>query len=387
MPLKTCKLRGTCLGVLTLLVQSVCLPADEPSKTTRLYIASYSPRDGEGVFVAQFDGERAHIEAPRPAGRLKSPAALAVHPHKSILYATTAIADASATHSGAIAALRVDPVTGDLREIDRRTTGGSAPCYVSVEGTGRCLVVAHCGSASVACLSLKNDGSFGDVLTVIPHVGESRNTEGKAQAHSVLIAPHNRFAVAADLGLDRLYCYRLEAQTARLTPHDPPFVETTPGAGPRHVAFAPDGRFLYAVNELGNTLAVCRFESDTGQIELLQELSTLPIDYRGESFAAEVQAHPTGRWVYASNRGHDSVAVFAVNVETGRLKFIEQASSGGKFPRHFAIDPAGKFLVVANQKSDRLALLRIDPASGRLTAVGEPVSVPQPVCLKFWIQR
>ncbi len=360
--------------------------ADAPQKAAVVYVATYSPQDGEGIFVATFDASLGKLERLRPTGGLKSPAALAIHPQGSVVYATTLIQETPEQAVGGVVALAVDPETSELREIDRRRSGGTGPCYLSIDSEGACLLVAHCGTASVASLQLQPEGRFGEASTVVPHVGESRNAEGKPQAHSIIVAPGNRFAIAADLGLDRLFLYRLEARSARLTPHDPPFAALTRGAGPRHLAVHPRGKWIYTVNELGNTISAGSFNGETGAYEALQEISTLPAGFQGESYAAEIQVHPSGRYVYASNRGHDSLAAFAVNAETGRLESLGQTPSTGKFPRHFAIDPTGRFLVVANQKSDQLAVFRIDAATGRLMPHGTPIDVPQPVCVRYLVK-
>ena len=360
--------------------------ADSPQKDAVLYVATYSPEDGEGIFVATFDSSLGKLGRLRPTGGLKSPATLAIHPKGSVVYATTLIQETPEKATGGVVALAVDPQTAELREIDRRRSGGTGPCYLSIDGDGACLLVAHCGTASVACLQLQPDGRFGQASTVVRHVGESRNSEGKPQAHSIIVAPGNRFAIAADLGLDRLFVYRLEARSAQLLPHDPPFAALTPGGGPRHLAVHPRGRWIYAVNELGNTISAGSFNGDTGAYVSIQEISTLPAGFRGESYAAEIQVHPSGRYLYASNRGHDSLAAFAVIAETGRLDSLGQTPVQGKFPRHFAIDPSGRFLSVANQKSNQLAVFQIDPPTGRLTPQGTPIEIRQPVCVKFLVK-
>jgi len=360
--------------------------ADSARKDAVLYVATYSSQDGEGIFVATFDSTHGTLGRLRPTGGLKSPAALTIHPQGNVVYATTLIQESPEKAVGGVVALAVDPQTAELREIDRRRSGGTGPCYLSIDTDGVCLLVAHCGTASVACLQLQPDGRFGKASTLVPHVGESRNSEGKPQAHSIIVAPGNRSAIAADLGLDRLFLYRLAARSAQLTPHDPPFAALTPGSGPRHLAVHPSSRWIYSVNELGNTISAGSFNTETGVYEFLQEISTLPADFRGESYAAEIQVHPSGRYVYASNRGHDSLAAFAMNAETGRLESLGQTPSTGKFPRHFAIDPTGRFLVVANQKSDQLAVFQIDELTGRLTPQGTPIDVRQPVCVKFLVK-
>jgi 6-phosphogluconolactonase len=348
-----------------------------------VYVGTYSPKEGEGIFHATLDARSGVLGPLRPASGARSPAALAIRPGGRFLYATTLVPDEQGKPTGGVAAFSLDEATGEPRAIDSRQSGGTGPCYLSVDSEGESLLVSHCGTANVACLSLRADGRFGDASTVIPHEGVSENSEGKPQAHSILVAPGNRFALAADLGLDRLFVYRLTAAQARMTPHDPPFARVPTGAGPRHLAFHPAGRFAYSINELGNTITALRFFQDSGKLEALQSLSTLPADFKGESFAADIQVHPSGRFVFGSNRGHESIAAFRVDDGTGRLQSIGQTPSGGKFPRSIAIHPSGAFLLVANQKSDRLSIFRIDPATGRLDPTGQEISVPQPVSVRI----
>ena len=376
-----------CFSLFVLLVaviHSGVLAADSAQrKTSLLYVATYSPKEGEGILVATFDCQTGAIGTLRPTGGLQTTATLVLHPRGNWLYATTQGRDSNGKPTGAVAAFSVDATTGELKEIDRRLSGGTGPCYLAVDGEGRCLVVANCGTATVACLKLRPDGRFGDSSTIIPHEGTSQNSEGKPQAHSILIAPNNRFAIAADLGLDRVFVYRLEADHARLTPSNPPFVPVPRGAGPRHVAFHPGGRFAYSVNELDNTVTAFSFQGETGVLQAIDNVTTLPDDFRGESYAAEIQVDSAGRFLYASNRGHESLAMYSIDPQTGRLSRIGHASSGGKFPRHFTPDTAGQFLVVANQKSDQLAVFRVDPDTGRLKTHGEPFTVPLPVCVRI----
>jgi 6-phosphogluconolactonase len=356
-------------GVVVAASVAAPLPAEEPKPNQPLlFVATYSPVDGEGIFVATFDENAGTVGALHPTGGLRSPAALALHPKQRILYATAVATDANQKSTGAIAAFAIAP-SGELREIDRRPSGGQGPCFLATDSAGHCLVVANCGTASVACFGLRPDARFNGAATILPHEGVSRNSEGKPQAHSIIVAPGDRYAIAADLGLDRLFVYQLGGKHARLVPHDPPFAQLPHGAGPRHLAFHPRGDFVYAVNELDNTVTCCQFDNQTGRLQPVQSISTLPAHFRGESYAAEIQAHPSGRFLYASNRGHDSLAIFSIHPDS-------------KFPRHFAIFPSGRHLIVANQKNDRLSLFEIDSETGRLTPVGSPIAVPSPVCIR-----
>lgn len=355
---------------------------DDP-KQFHLYVATYSPIEGEGIFRGEFDASTGDIRRLKPTGGITSPAALVSHPSQNFFYATSLMDDDQGQPTGAVVAFAVDDDTGELTEIDRRLAGGTGPCYLSCHPEGKLLVVANCGTATVACLPLAADGTFGGVSTVIEHKGESRNTEGKPQAHSIQISPDGKIAVAADLGLDRLFVYRLDAQQGTMSPHETPSVELPAGTGPRHVAFHPSGRFVFAIGELGNTLTVCRVDQKTSDIVPLQHLSTLSPEFSGESYAADVVIRPDGDFLYGTNRGDDSVAIFRVDGESGRLETVGVTPSGGQFPRTAAIDPTGRHLIVGNQKSESLHVFRIDSKDGTLAPHGEPISVRTPVCVKF----
>lgn len=348
-----------------------------------VYIGTYAPNADEGIICSTLDAERHRLIQPRPAGSSVNPAALVAHPAGNILFATCLVSDASGKPVGGVAAFALDADSGQLREIDRRPSGGTGPCSLSIDTDGTCLLVANCGTATVACLSLRTDGRFAEATTVIPHQGTSRNSEQKPQAHAIGVACENRFAIAADLGLDSLFVYRLDRSAARLMPSDPPFLRLADGVGPRHLAFHPRRSFLYSVNELGNSMNAISLDCETGSLQVIQSFSTLPSDFQGESFAADVQVHPGGQYLYATNRGHDSIALFHIEETTGKLRSLGHVPSGGKFPRSLAIDPAGAHLIVANQKSNNLSLFSIDPSTGFLTPRGPPIDVPSPVCVRI----
>lgn len=359
------------------------LGADAGSKRPSfIFVATYSPRDGEGIFYAEFDPRNGSVGDFQPTGGARNTAALALHPGGKFVYATTPAAYPDQEKAkGGVAAFEINEATGALHQIDRRPSGGNGPCYLGVDRAGQSLVVANCGTATVACLSLRPDGRFGDASSVIQHEGESQNIKGKALAHSINVAPGNRFAIAADMGLDRLFLYRLEAPGS-MARHAPLFTLMGQGAGPRHLAFDSKGQFAYSINELANTVTVLRFNSESGTLTIIQTVSTLPDDFRRESFAADIQVHPGGRFLFGSNRGHDSIAVFRIEESTGRLHFQGCTPSGGKFPRSLAVDSSGRFLIVANQKSDRLSLFRVDSSTGNLEPMAEPSTIPQPVCVR-----
>jgi 6-phosphogluconolactonase len=268
-----------------------------------------------------------------------------------------------------------------LNELPSR---GSAPCYVSFDRTGKYVLVANYGGGSLTVFPMLTDGRLGEASAFVQHTGSSVRPEQKsAHAHSIDLSADNRFAIAADLGMDEVVVYRFDANRGRLTPNQPRFAKLKPGAGPRHFTFHPNGRSAYVVNELDSTVTSFSYDRQSGTLRELQTISTLPKDFTRHNDDAEIHVHPNGRFLYASNRGHDSIAVFAIDGEKGTLTFLEAVPTQGKTPRYFGIDPTGTHLLAANQDSGTIVVFNIDPKSGRLTPTGQVLQVPSPVCLAF----
>lgn len=262
---------------------------------------------------------------------------------------------------------------------------GKAPCHLAVDQTGRTLLVANYQTGVLASLPILSDGKLGKAGSVIQHTGSSVNAERQSSPHmhSVTLSPDNRHVIACDLGLDKIFTYRLDPTSAQLTPAEPPFVATKPGSGPRHFAFARDGRHAFSIAELTGSITSYAFTAENGSLKEIDTHSTLPPDFRGTNTSAAIRVHPNGRFVYGSNRGHDSIAVFAFDETTGRLSQVEIAPSGGKSPRDFALSPDGKWLVAAHQDSNSLTVFRVDESSGRLTRMPSTATLSMPVCVLF----
>jgi 6-phosphogluconolactonase len=258
-----------------------------------------------------------------------------------------------------------------------------------VDKTGRNVLVANYGSGSVACLPVKEDGRLAEASAFIQHTGSSVNPQRQQgpHAHSVNMSPDNRFAMVADLGLDEVLVYRFDPVKGSLAANDPPFAKVKPGSGPRHFAFHPGGKFAYVINELASTVTALAYDARRGILSEVQTVSTLPPGFTGTSTTAEVQVHPSGKFLYGSNRGHDSIAVFGIDARKGTLTPIEHVPTQGKTPRNFGIDPTGSYLLAANQSSDNVVVFRIDPQTGRLTPTGQVLEVGIPVCVKFVAAR
>lgn len=352
-----------------------------------VYFGTYTGEKSKGIYVARFDSTTGKLSEARLAVETRNPSFLAVHPNGKFLYAVGEVDNTHGQRAGAVIAYGFDPGTGSLTQLNQQTSGGAGPCHISIDATGKCALVANYGSGSIAALPVKPDGTLGEAATTIQHTGSSVNPQRQAgpHAHFICPSPDNRFALAADLGLDKVLVYQLDAATAKLTTNDPPFAAVAHGAGPRHLAFHPNGKFVYVINEMA--LTVTTFSYDAARATLFEEqtISTLPADYtaKGRDSGAEITAHPNGKFVYASNRGHNTIAVFAVDGQSGRLRLVQNWPSHHKTPRHFAIDPTGRWLLAENQDSDAVVLFAIDLQTGELKHTGRVLNVPTPVCAVF----
>jgi len=362
-------------------------PGQAPSAADRLpvYVGTYTGGSSEGIYLLRLDLSTGQLQQDRLAAKVVNPSFLAAHPSRKFLYAVGEISTFAGKKAGAVSAFSIDPKTGGLTLLDQQPSEGTGPCHLVVDRAGKNVLVANYGSGSVACLPIGEDGRLGAATSSVEHHGSSvnpRRQEGP-HAHSINLDAANRFAFAADLGLDKILIYRFDAAAGTLAANDPPWVEVAPGAGPRHFAFHPSGRFAYVINELDSTVTAFAYDAPRGALELLETVSTLPQGFEGESTTAEVQVHLSGRFLYGSNRGHDSIAAFAVDAQTGKLRLVGHASTQGKTPRNFGIDPTGTYLLAANQASDNIVVLRIDAKTGALGATGHSASVPSPVCVKM----
>jgi 6-phosphogluconolactonase len=344
-----------------------------------IFVGTYTKGTGRGIYSVRLDSETGQLSAPELAAETPSPTFLALSPDKRRLYAVRNTKDM-------VAGFSVGAGSGSLVRIPAPASAeGVSPCHLAVDRTGRALVVANYNVPIVAALPLQADGAVG-VPNVITHSGSSVHPtrQTSAHPHSTTISPDNRFVIACDLGQDRIFTYRFDPAKALLSPSDPAFVATEPGSGPRHFAFGGDGRHAYVINELANTVVAYAYDASNGALAPFQTLSTLPPEFSGESIAAEIRLHPNGRFLYGSNRGHDSIAVFAVDPPSGKLAPVEIMPAGGRTPRNFSLSPDGTWLVCAHQDSSTLCSFRVDPESGRLARVPGTVSVPMPVCVLFY---
>lgn len=360
----------------------------QPSSARELvvYIGTYTSGRSEGIYVCRLNLSTGTLRQVDVAKGVASPSFLIVDPRRRFLYAVNEVKEFEGKATGSVSSFSIDERTGSLNFVNRQSSGGSGPCHLSLDGTGKFLFVANYNAGSFAVLPIQQ-GTLGAPIDLIQHQGGSVNPTRQAgpHAHCVVIDKHNRRLLVTDLGLDKVMIYGFDSETGKLTPNRKPWWQAKPGAGPRHFAFHPGGRWAYVINELDSTMSALTYDPGTGELADMQTISTLPAGFAGKSSGAELQVSLNGRFLYGSNRGHDSIVVFSIDQANGKLSLVDHTSTQGKVPRNFAIEPAGRWLLAANQNSDNVASFAVDPRSGRLSPSGHSVEIPVPVCVAFFV--
>ena len=353
-----------------------------------VYFGTYTGKSSKGIYASRLDAATGKLTAPELVAEVASPSFLAVSPNEKFLYAVNELPKFEGKSAGGVSAFAIDRATGKLTSLNQKSSGGPGPCHLIVDGTGKSVLVANYGGGSVQSIPVNKDGSLGDGGTFIQHSLDSLRPDGRLRTprgHAIITDPSNRFALACDLGLDQVLVYKLNPAKATLTANAPAFGTTPAGSGPRHITMRPDGKFAYVINETLCTVTTFAFDKKRGALEVVETISSLPAGQsveRGFS-TAEIDMHPSGKFVYGSNRGHDTIGVFAIDAKSGRLTPVEHVSTKGKIPRSFGIDPTGRWFLAANQNSDNVVVFAIDTKTGRLTATGHELAVGAPVCVKF----
>jgi 6-phosphogluconolactonase len=344
-----------------------------------VYVGTYTRTSSKGIYAWRLQPATGKLTPLGLAAETSNPTFLAVHPNQRFLYA------ANEDKVGTIGAFAIDAANGQLKLLNSVPSRGSGPCHVAVAPNGKWVFAANYNSGSVAVFPVHEDGTLGEATGFVQHAGSSVNAQRQSgpHAHSANLSPDGRWLFVADLGLDQILTYRLDAVKGTLSPGDPPFTKIAPGAGPRHMAFGKDGRFAYAIGEMLATVTVFRYNSARGTLQELQTAPVTPDAYTGQKSGAEIAVAPAGKFLYASNRGDSTIAVFRIDADKGTLTVVERVSTQGKTPRNFAIDPSGAFLFAANQDSGTVVEFKIDSATGRLTPTGTVLELASPVCIVF----
>jgi 6-phosphogluconolactonase len=371
--------------LLLLSLVTVTAGKDSPKNKYLLFVGTYTEKESKGIYAYRFDAASSELTSLGVAAETTNPSFLAIDPGRRFLYAVNEVQKYKDASSGAVTAFAIDQKTGKLQLLNAVASRGADPCYIAFDKTGKYALVANYTGGNIAVLPVQPDGHIGASSAFVQHKGSSVNHERQEgpHAHWIETTPDNRFAIAVDLGLDELLVYRFDAKTGSLTANDPSYGKLDPGAGPRHLAFHPNGKFAYVANELQSSITAFSYDANRGALQKLKTVPTLPQGFTGANDTAEIHVHPSGKFLIASNRGHDSIAVFAIDSKTGALTIVDHFPTQGKTPRNFEIDPTGKLLFVANQDTNNIVVFRIDPNSGRLTPTGQTLRVPSPVSLKF----
>jgi 6-phosphogluconolactonase len=376
-----------CLAAAAVLLSSstVCLAAPKPEKLW-VYVGTYTGKNSKGIYRFEMDPADGKLSNRELVAETTNPTFLDVTPNHRFLCAVSEVSDFKDKKTGALSSYALDPKTGALTFINQQPTGGGGPCHVIFDKEGKHVLAANYGGGSTCVLPIGDDGKLGEATAFVQHKGSSVNKQRQEgpHAHFAGLDAAERFAFVCDLGLDKVLIFKYDAKKGTLTENDPPSVSVKGGAGPRHLAFHPNGKFAYINNELDMTVTAVSYDAEKGAMKVLQTLSTLPKDAKGEGYStAEVEVHPSGKFLYVSNRGQNSIAIFTIDEKTGELTAAGHQAKGIKTPRNFAIDPTGTYMIVANQDSDSLIVFRIDPKTGELTPTGSPVEVGAPVCVKM----
>lgn len=371
------KMRAFVAVVFSLVVLSTVFAGSLP-----VYFGTYTRGDNssKGIYRSVLNLETGELSAPVLAAEAVNPSFLEIHPNGNFLYAVS-----EAGEAGSVSAYAIEADTGNLKLLNKQPSGGAGPCHVSIDHVGKNLLVANYGSGSASVIPIKSDGRLEKPTGFVQHTGSGVNLRRQKgpHAHSINVSPDNRFAFVADLGIDKIMIYKLDTEKGTIVANDPPFVKVRPGAGPRHFAFHPNGKYAYVINELDCTVTAFTYDSIVGALKEIQTLTTLPNGFNGSNTCAEVRVHPSGKFVYGSNRGHDSIVVYRVDLADGKLTYVEHETANIKIPRNFNIDPTGRFCLVANQGGDSVIVFRINTKSGALEPTRHKISVAKPVCVRF----
>jgi 6-phosphogluconolactonase len=350
-----------------------------------MYVGTYTGPASKGIYAYRFDAGTGQTTPLGLVAETANPSFLAVDASRRFLYAVNEISDYQGEKSGGVSAFAIDQQSGKLAFLNEVSSHGAGPCYVALDKTGKYVMVANYDTGSVAVFPMLPDGKLGEASAVIQHNGhgpDPKRQEGP-HAHEIEASPDNRFALVSDLGLDEVLVYHFDPAKGTLSANDPPFAKVAPGAGPRHFVFHPGTKFVYVIDEIASTVTAFSYNSAKGSLSQISAVSTLPEGFKGDNDTAEIHVSADGKFLYGSNRGHNSIAIFALDQATGAPKFVEAVATGGKTPRNFELTPGGDYLFAANQDSNNIVVFKVDKKTGHLAPTGQVLEAPSPVSLRF----
>ena len=376
----------TSMGTLSAFLPINCqTKAEKEIKEFLAYVGTYTSGKSEGIYICRLDLSTGELKLIKSVTGVKNPSFLAIDPKKKYLYSVNEVAKFEGKPGGGVSAFLIDQETGDLTFLNHQFTKGGAPCYVSVDKTSSFVLTANYGSGNLSIFPILDDGSLGEMSDFVQHEGSGldKRRQKAPHAHCIVIAPDNRYVFSADLGIDKIMIYKLDTKNGKLIPNDVPYAELAPGAGPRHFTIHQNEKYAYVINEINSTVTAFEYDKVKGILTEIQTIPTLPKDFEGTSYCADIHVSPCGKFLYGSNRGHDSIVIYSIDENTGRLEYIGTESTQGSWPRNFAIDPTGAFLLVENQKTDNIVIFQIDRDTGKLNQTGNITEIPSPVCIKM----
>lgn len=347
-----------------------------------LYVGAYSQGEDEGIYIYKFDATEGDLKYISTAKGVANPSYLAIHPKKNLLIAVSEMGDYEGEKSGSVSSFEINPENGSLRQLSQVSSGGGAPCFVSINKSGSLAFVANYSGGNVAVFPITNHGNLMLYSNLKQHLGSGpKESQQGPRAHAMVLDPKEDYVLAVDLGIDKVISYAIDKKNGVLNAQSE--LMLTKGAGPRHLTFHPNKKLAFIISELNSTITSCTYDAKSGKLTSVMTVNALPDSFDGESYCADIHVSPDGRFLYGSNRGHDSIVIFKIDQKTGELTYVDHHSVNGKWPRNFMIDPTGKFLLAANQHSNTIVVFKIDDETGKLRANGVEVEVSKPVCLKM----
>jgi 6-phosphogluconolactonase len=349
------------------------------------YVGNYGMGQDGGIYFYRLNTLTGEMILQEETKGIDNPSFLAIDPANRFLFAVNEVSEINGNPGGSVSSFEIDPGNGRLRLINKQPSLGEDPCHISIDRTGKFVLITNYTGGSVTIMSVFQNGNLGKYVEHVQHKGHGINPDRQSSPHphSINLSPDNRYAFVPDLGLDQILIYRFDPETGKLSPGDTPFVSLKPGSGPRHFTFHPDGKSAYVINELGSAVTAFRYKPAAGKLKQVQTISTLPEEFTSKNYCADIHVHPNGRYLYGSNRGHNSIAVFSIDPLKGKLMSKGLTSTEGDYPRNFAIDPSGQFLLAANQLSNNIFSFLIKTETGELIPTGYMIEIPKPVCIKF----